>query len=141
MKNRLINFFFLLILKIYLDIKFFINNFSNPNKNYYKKKYIDYKNNNSNYFFGYHDKISLQNNKLLSHENFKNEFYVGYFNKKKLFKRIKKTNLCSWQLGSQLQWIDKNKIIFNGVIENKPCSILFDLRKMKILKRFNLTIL
>ena len=68
---------------------------------------------------------------------FKNEFYVGYFNKKKLFKRIKKTNLCSWQLGSQLQWIDKNKIIFNGVIENKPCSILFDLRKMKILKRFN----
>ena len=137
MKNRLINFFFLLILKIYLDIKFFINNFSNPNKNYYKKKYIDYKNNNSNYFFGYHDKISLQNNKLLSHENFKNEFYVGYFNKKKLFKRIKKTNLCSWQLGSQLQWIDKNKIIFNGVIENKPCSILFDLRKMKILKRFN----
>ena len=34
-------------------------------------------------------------------------------------------------MGSQLQWIDKNKIIFNGVIENKPCSILFDLRKMK----------
>ena len=121
-------------LKKYLDIKFNLNNFF-LNYHIKKKKFKDYKAKNSNIFFGYHDKINLIGNKILFHENIKENFYVGYFNNNKKIK-LKKTQLCSWQLGSQLQWIDKNNIIFNGYQKNYPRSIIYNIKKNSLVRTF-----
>ena len=122
-------------LKKYLDIKF---NLKNIFSNYYikKKKFQDFAVENANIFFGYHDKINLIENKILFHENIKENFYVGYFHKNKKIK-LKKTQLCSWQLGSQLQWIDKNKIIFNGYEKNYPKSMIYNIKKKSLTKTFD----
>ena len=129
-------FLYLNFLKLYLDLKFFMNNLVNNQKLPFKR-FRDFKVNNSNTFFGYHDKISLKNGKLLSHENKGDKYFVGYFDQKQNFNRVKKTSLCSWQLGSQLQWVDKNLIAFNCEKKNKPISIFYDLKKKKTLKSFS----
>lgn len=139
MRYILLKFVPLLFLKMYLNSKFFINNFfKKKNKKYHKyKKNNDYKILNTNIFYGYHDKINLINKKLLCHQKIDNEFYVGFFNVKGEFERIKKTELCSWQLGSQLLWAGKDKIFFNCIINDKPKSVLYDLNKKKVIKSFH----
>ena len=74
-------FLYLNFLKLYLDLKFFMNNLVNNQKTPFKR-FRDFKVNNSNTFFGYHDKISLKNGKLLSHENKGDKYFVGYFDQK-----------------------------------------------------------
>ena len=135
MKSKLLKILPFFFLKFYLDTKFFLNGLKKK-KYIDKKKYNDFKINNSNFFFGYHDKICLNKDKLLSHKNKKDLFYVGFFDKKKIYYEIQKTNLCSWQLGSQLQWAGKDKVIFNSEIKAKPVSVLYDLKSNKILKSF-----
>lgn len=130
------DFFYFYFLKFYLDIKFFLNNFLGIQK-IPIKNFTDYKIKNSNVFYGYHDKINIKNNILLSHENKGKDFFVGYFDKNKIFNRIKKTSLCSWQLGSQLQWVDKDIIAFNCENNNKPNSTFYDIKKNKIINSFN----
>ena len=83
------DFFYFYFLKFYLDIKFFLNNFLGIQK-IPIKNFTDYKIKNSNVFYGYHDKINIKNNILLSHENKGKDFFVGYFDKNKIFNRIKK---------------------------------------------------
>ena len=135
MKNTLLKFSPTSFLKIYLDIKFFFNNLFN---NYISndKKFVDFRIKDSNIFFGYHDKINCFENKILFHENFKKNFYVGYIYKNKFY-RLKKTELCSWQLGSQLQWISQKKIIFNCYENNKPKSVVYDILSKSKFKTYN----
>lgn len=136
MKYIIISFTPIFLIKIYLNLKFYINR----KKINFKKKKLKYKNfffKNCNIFFGYHDKINLKGKKLLAHLHDKyNNFYVGYFENNKFIK-IFKTELCSWQLGSQLQWINQNNFIFNTISNNFPISILYNIKKHKIIKKFN----
>ena len=138
MRYIILKFAPLFFLRTYLNFKFFINSKINKKhkKNNTLKRSYDYKIFDSDAFYGYHDKINLQNNKLLCHEKNDDKFYIGFFNDKGKFKRLKKTELCSWQLGSELQWAGNNKIFYNCVIDNKPMSALYDLNKKKIIKSF-----
>ena len=89
MKSKLLKILPFFFLKFYLDTKFFLNGLKKK-KYIDKKKYNDFKINNSNFFFGYHDKICLNKDKLLSHKNKKDFFYVGFFDKKKIIMKFKK---------------------------------------------------
>lgn len=139
MRYILLKFIPLFLLRMYLNFKFFINNFL---KKKYKKKYKHKKNNdykvfNTDIFYGYHDKINLINKKLLCHQKNGNEYFIGFFSDNGEFRRLKNTQLCSWQLGSQLLWAGKDKVLFNCIINDKPKSALYDLNKKKVIKSFH----
>jgi len=41
----------------------------------------------------------------------------------------------NWQLGSRVQWLNKNNIIYNDVVNNTQCSIKFNvLTRKKIMQ-------
>ena len=51
------------------------------------------------------------------------------------FLELTSTSAMNWQLGSRVQWLDENNIIYNDVIDNTQCSIKFNiLTKKKIMQ-------
>ena len=45
------------------------------------------------------------------------------------FQKLTETNAMNWQLGSRAQWLSKDIIMFNDIINGKQCSVKFDCSK------------
>jgi hypothetical protein len=91
----------------------------------------------ASYFFGYYDKPSLKDNKLLTHRvTFDGRDVrdgdvaeVGYIDlATQKFIKVDETLAWNWQQGSQLQWLDENRIIYNSIKDNRFVSIIYNLK-------------
>lgn len=113
-------------------------------------KKINYKilGKNSHYFCGYYDfdPISIDSKSILCHKISNNytvnicppQGEVGIISiDTGEFQYLSKTNALNWQLGSRVQWLSGNEIIFNDIVENFHCSKIVDINTRKINKTFN----
>lgn len=104
----------------------------------YKIKEVYRTPNFSGHFFGYFDKsqLSYDKSKLLVHkiekwDEYPKEtdlFQIGYYkinDKDKKFYKIGETNCINFQMGCNLQWVNKkcDEIIFNKFLKNQYVSI------------------
>lgn len=100
------------------------------------------------YFIGYYDKdpIDHSGKYVLCHKVlFKYEDMVEPKNAEigllslsdNYFHPLVATKAMNWQLGSRVQWLDKNTIIFNDIVDDIQCSIKFDLNTKKRLLQYN----
>ena len=103
-----------------------------------------------NYFYGYFGKSQLNksNNKLLCLKtSFNNRIptnkdfaEIGFFDLKspeKIFISLTRTRTFNWQQGCMLQWLGprfEDEIIYNDLIRNKFCSIIFNIKTKKKVK-------
>ena len=95
------------------------------------------------YFFGFHDKCpwSDGNKHLLAHRVLTgnrivrqgDEIEVGYFSGSEWqeFNAVAKTQAWDWQLGSMLQWLNKQQLLFNDFNEGRYCSKIHDIDDSK----------
>ena len=101
----------------------------------------------SHYFVGYYDKdpISFEGKHLLCHRVqpiFENMVEpkcaeIGLLCiKTNNFQKLVETNAMNWQLGSRAQWLDKDMIIFNDIIDGIQCSVKFNIHKEERVKVF-----
>lgn len=80
------------------------------------------------YFYGYYTnkQIHTNDNIVLCHHVEKDTGFVrvGFFDFRNTskFQVIGKTNAYNWQQGSQLQWLDNDKVIFNNLEKNRVFS-------------------
>ena len=99
------------------------------------------------YFVGYYDKdpVSQSGTHVLCHKvssNFGNmvepsNAVIGLLClADNNFQELAKTNAMNWQLGSRAQWLGKDIIIYNDIINGKQCSVKFDCKKMEPLVVF-----
>ncbi|MGH1440774.1 MAG: hypothetical protein ACRBBR_11715 [Cellvibrionaceae bacterium] len=110
------------------------------------KKYILGK--DGHVFIGYYDidPVDTTNKKVLCHRvslQFTNsiEPHIGdigliSIESPNVFDKIGETKAVNWQLGSRLQWISEQEIIYNDIIDDKQCSILFNLEKNIVQRQF-----
>lgn len=104
----------------------------------YKIKEVFRTPNTSGHFFGYFDKsqLSYDKRRLLVHKirnwdkypEKKETFQIGYYkihDKNKNFYQIGETNCINFQMGCNLQWINKkcNEVIYNKLFNNQYVSI------------------
>lgn len=97
---------------------------------------------NREHYFGYYDKSpwNKKKDKLLTlevsysgrHPNSKDIAEIGFVNlSNNSYKKINETKTWNLQQGSMLQWLGPDfneKIIYNDLIDNKYCSVIFDLK-------------
>ena len=100
------------------------------------------------YFFGFHDKCpwSKDNKYLLAHKypfdlkmpSEYDQIEIGYFTGKNWtdFNSIGETSTWNWQMGSMLQWIGNDDIIFNDFDGKKHISKIVTIAG-KLVKQFN----
>ena len=98
------------------------------------------------YFVGYYDKdpVNVQTKKILCHKvsrKYSNmveplDAKIGLLTiEDNSFEELISTNAMNWQLGSRVQWLNENTIIYNDIDKESQCSIKFDvLRKEKIIQ-------
>jgi len=88
------------------------------------------------FFFGFHDKPSLNSSGLLmghtATSNFKNGIgtaKIGYYdiNKEAKFIEVAQTACCNNQQGSMLAWVSDTKIAFNDYINNEVVTVIADI--------------
>lgn len=98
------------------------------------------------FFFGFHDisPFSYDDTKVLANQLTipfrmpvaEDELNVGYFNfnKGKLgdFVPVGHTNAWNYHKGCRLQWLEKNKVIYNDVIDNTLISRIVDLESKEV---------
>lgn len=100
---------------------------------------------NKEHYFGYYDKSPWNNqkDKILTlevpytdrHPISKDKAQIGYIDlKDNSFKKLTETNTWNLQQGSMLQWLGPNfnkKIIYNDLVDNKYCSVIYNLKTKK----------
>ena len=91
---------------------------------------------NYDFFLGYYDinNISEDETKILFHKKNKKSNKVDlciYDVLSQLEKKIDESYAWSWQLGTRLQWVDHQSIIYNYVQQNSLCSIILNLQNNK----------
>lgn len=102
---------------------------------------------NEHYFVGYYDKdpVDFSGQDILCHKvdnQYSNDIEpknaeIGLLSiDNNQFQLLTTTNAMNWQLGSRVQWLNKNIIIFNDVIDNNQCSIKFDINTKKTLLQY-----
>lgn len=100
----------------------------------------------SHYFVGYYDidPISQDSKYLLCHKI--SDRYTKHTEPEKgvigLFEiqtgefiEVSKTRALNWQLGSRVQWLSENTIIYNDIINGKQCSIIYNVKNKAIEKK------
>ena len=103
-----------------------------------------------NHFFGYYDKSPLNYDKtyVISHEVESSGRRIKKTDsakicitnlQKKTTKEIDETYSWNYQQGAQLQWLSKNKIIYNSFNKNY-CSKIYDIETSKIESNLNFPI-
>jgi len=103
--------------------------------------------NNGHYFVGYYDIDPYRESEgdILCHyvspeysqENEPSRAEIGLLSLTSgNFLPIVTTKAVNWQLGSRVQWVSEKSIIYNDVVENDQCSIIFDVEMGKIVKKF-----
>lgn len=108
-------------------------------------EYLNISLNNKNVFFGYYDLSQFKDGKYLVHvcdkdaDPSKDDCEVGYFDNCGKYFKLDKTDTWCWQQGSRLRWskIYKNCIYYNKGINNKYCTVLFDIEKKIKIKQIN----
>ncbi len=107
-----------------------------------------------NVFFGYYDKTPFNNDDTkilaLSTPNNYNAAYNGKDKANILLidvstgrrTKISETETWNWQQGCRLQWhpIDKNKILYNKLFNNKYGSEIYDIEQKKVCGNFDIPI-
>lgn len=96
----------------------------------------------AHYFIGYYDKDPIDHlgkyvlcHKVsLKYENMIEPYIadIGLLSlKDNSFNQLVKTKALNWQLGSRVQWLSQNVIIFNDIVKGKQCSIKFNVSTKK----------
>ena len=112
-----------------------------------KLKYEIFETKYKHTFFGYYDKspFDINNKKILAiatdHDNIlitPKTAVVGFFDiKSHRFFEVDKTTTWCWQQGCRSMWFDKESFIYNKVVENDYGSVVYDIKKNKVVKSFN----
>jgi len=100
--------------------------------------------NDAHYFIGYYDKDPIDHSgyHVLCHKvSFEYENMVepdsadiGLLSlKDNSFHQLVKTKALNWQLGSRVQWLSQDTIIYNDIIKSEQCSIKFNISTKEIL--------
>lgn len=99
-----------------------------------KKKYKVIGKKNCDYFLGYYDINNFSDNvkKILFHSKKINEKKINiclFDILSNTVRKLDETIVWSWQLGSRLQWLNDQRVIFNSIDSNKNlCSFLINLK-------------
>ena len=88
------------------------------------------------FFFGFHDKFSLnKEGKLLGHRASSTfiagigKAKIGYYeiDQPDVFHELAETSCCNNQQGSMLCWLSSNKIAYNDYIDNNVVTVILDI--------------
>lgn len=102
---------------------------------------------NEHFFVGYYDKdpIDSLGKYVLCHNvssKYSNKIEpesarLGLLSiEKNEFQELTTTKAMNWQLGSRVQWLDSDTIIFNDIVDNLQCSVKFNVNTCKRLLQY-----